>query len=227
MEVISSPETPIWRIAHIPDPLSLHKSDPNLEHGSRYNSPASGQYSVLYFGSTVEVCYGELLADINPIEPDDQGAQQLDGWENYWMNLGSVAADWRESRSVVSVELLDDLIFVDMSIPETWQVIFQNLSSKIPELEYDRLEEQLILGHFRRITRLISGWIYGQKNEKGERLYAGIYYPSRLNSKYNVDWNCWAVFADDKPWQNLSQCPVSKTDPSLNKVARLYDLKIH
>lgn len=227
MKVISSPKTPIWRVAHTSDPLLLHKSDTNLEHGSRYNSPASGQYSILYFGSTLEACYGELLVDLIPIEPDDQNAQQLGRWENYWMNVGSVAAGWREMRSVVSVKLVDDLSFVDMSAPETRQVIFQNLSTKIPELEYDRLEEQLILGRFRRITRLIGGWVYEQKNEKGERLYAGIYYPSRLNKKYNVNWNCWAVFADDKPWQKLSQRPVFKADQALNKVAELYGLKIH
>lgn len=227
MEVISSPKTPIWRVAYIPDPLSLHESDPNLENGSRYNSPASGQYSILYFGSTLEVCYGELLVSFVPIEPNDQYARLLSRWRNNWMNVGSMPADWRAKRSIARVKLVDDLSFVDMSAPETRQVIFQNLSSKIPELEYDRLEEQLILGRFRRITRLIGGWVYEQKNEKGERLYAGIYYPSRLNKKYNVDWNCWAVFADDKPWQKLSQRPVSKTDPVLHKVTELYRLKIH
>ena len=225
MKVISSPKTPVWRIGSRSDPLSLRKSNPNLEHGSRYDSPVPGQYSVLYFGSAVEVCYGELLADIGPV--DKQYTQLLSGWENLWMNVGSVVADWRMSRSIVSVKLVGDLSFVDMSALETRQVIFQNLSSKIPELEYDRLEEQLILGHYRRITRVISGWIYDQRNEHGEKLYAGIYYPSRHNKKYNVNWNCWAVFADDRPWQKLSQKSVLKTDSALRKVARLYGLKIH
>lgn len=227
MKVIPSPKTPIWRVARRSDPLSLRKSDPNLENGSRYDSPISGQYSVLYFGSTVEVCYGELLTDILPMEPDNQYTQPLSGWENHWMNVGSVVTDWRTRRSAVSIKLIDDLIFVDMSALETQQVIFNNLSSKIPGFEYNRLEEQLIFGHYRRITRLVSGWIYDQKNENGEQLYAGIYYPSRLNKKYNVNWNCWAVFADDKPWQKLSQKPVLKTDVTLQKVARLYGLTIH
>lgn len=228
MKIISSPRTPIWRIARRPDLLSLRKSDPNIRRGNRYDGPITGQYSVLYFGSELEVCYGDLLARFILVEPEDQPALPLDVWDDpSWMNKRSVAAKWRDERAVVSINLVSGLNFVDMSKPETWQIIFNNLSSKIPELNYNQLEEQIIFDSNRRITRLISGWIYDQKNEKGERLYAGIYYPSRLNKKYNVNWNCWAVFADDKPWQEIDQYSVSKTDPDLKKVARLYGLTIH
>lgn len=228
VKIVSSPRIPIWRIARRPDPLLLRISDPKIQGGNRYDSPISGQYSVLYFGSTVEVCYGELLARFSPVERKDQSALLLDKWEDSsWMNVGSIPTIWRDDRAVVSIKLKDELRFFDMNEPENWQVIYNCLSSKIPELKYNSLEEQIIFGSARKITRLISGWIYDQKNEKGERLYAGIYFPSRLNSKYSVNWNCWAVFADDKPWQKLSQRPVSKTDSALNKVARLYGLTVH
>lgn len=228
VKTISSPETPIWRVAHASNPFLLQKSHPNLENGGRYDSPISGQYSILYFGLELEVCYGELLAQFIPVERKDKPSLLLDRWRNdSRINREFVPAFWREKRVVVSVKLMDNLNFVDMSAPETREFIFNQTSNKLSELNYNMLEEQMIFGRIRKITRVISGWIYDQKNEKGEQLYAGIYYPSRHNKKYNVNWNCWAVFADDKPWQRRSQKSVLKTDSAFQKVARLYGLKVH
>lgn len=227
MKIISSPKTPVWRVSHASNPFLLQTSDPNLEIGNRYDSPISGQYSILYFGSELEVCYGELLAQFIPVEMEDKPSVLLDRWRRDSRIREYVPAFWRKKRAVVSVKLMDSLNFVDMSAPETRRVIFNQMSNKLPELNDNMLEEQMVFDRIRKITRVISGWIYDQRNENGEQLYAGIYYPSRLNKKYNVNWNCWAVFADDKPWQKLSQKPVLKTDVTLQKVARLYGLTIH
>lgn len=225
MKLITAPETAIWRIGSRPDPLELRDSSPILYRGGRYDSPVVGQYSVLYFSSRLDTCFGEVLS---PFDFGQTSMSIFNLWsESSWMDARSVAAGWRIERMAVSIKLHENLRFVDISAPETQQDIFQQLGSKIPELEQNRLEEQIIWSKNRRLTRLISGWIYDQINLDGERLCSGIYYPSSLNTKYDVDWDCWAIFADDRPWQKLKEKPILKTDPALQKVARLFGLTVH
>lgn len=222
MKSVAAPEISIWRVGHRPDPLAFHASSPDLGRGSRYDSPVAGRYGVLYFASSLEACFGESLARF---AIDQSSTSTSDIWsEPSWMDPRSVAADWRNARITVHIKLKENLCFVDMSAPETQQYIFQQLASEIPALEH---KEQILWSNNRRITRPISGWIYDQKNPEGKRRYSGIYYPSRLNARYGVDWRCWAVFADDRPWQVLPKKPIPKTDPSLQKVARLFGLTVH
>lgn len=226
MKLVAAPETVIWRIGFRPDPLTFRDSLPDLNRGSRYDSPVVGRYGVLYFASSLDVCFGEVLSPFDVIDQNNLGTFDIQS-EPSWIDTRSVVDDLCSRRIAVSIKLKQNLWFVDMSAPETQQEIFKQLTLKIPELEYDRLEEQIIWGKDRKITRLISGWIHDQTNLDGKRLYSGIYYPSSLNTIYDVDWDCWAVFADNKPWQVLDEKSISKTDPSLQKVARLFRLTIH
>jgi hypothetical protein len=53
------------------------------------------------------------------------------------------------------------------------------------------------------------------------RPHAGIRYLSRLNT----DWECWAVF-DHVTIEELTRRPILRSDESLARIARLYQLVV-
>lgn len=81
-----------------PEPLALPLPLPpadldRAETGNRFDS-ALGNFSVLYFGSSLETCFGETLARFRP----DVNLLALieDEWRDMgFMSVGSVPADWR------------------------------------------------------------------------------------------------------------------------------------
>jgi hypothetical protein len=77
----------------------------------------------------------------------------------------------------------------------------------------------------RRFTQGCARYVYDRVDDVGRPSYAGIRYPSRFND----EWECWAVFDDrirhESGWPGL---PASffPDDPDLIDVARLFNLTI-
>lgn len=121
----------------------------------------------------------------------------------------------------VKVRFPPALRFVDVEAASTIEVLRGELASQLIAYGYEDLDLSVLRGPDRRITRLISNWVYQQTEEDGSGLFSGIRYLSRLDSR----WECWAVF-EGVPIEELVRLPIFREDESLAKVAEIYGLTV-
>lgn len=221
MELLQAPEKGLWRIGRSPDPFEIRDAPSDPREGNRFDSLIPGDFGVLYFGTTLSVCYGETLA---PFRPATYLMDLLrDEWSrNNWMDVGCIPAAWRERRLAVRVRFSADSLFVDMESPVTHRTLMQELAGPLARLGCDEVDVSVVRGHDRRVTRLLGYWVASQVDEHNRPAFAGIRYLSRLDTT----WECWAVFSD-APWEEQERRPILKTDTELQEVARHYGLTIH
>jgi hypothetical protein len=181
---------------------------------------------VLYFGTTLEVCFGETLARYRP--DVELLAEIQEEWrERGFMPPGEVPADWRQRRLAVRVRFPESLRFpagikfVDVESAETREVLRKEMADILAYLGYDDLDVATVRGQDRRVTRWISRWAFDQHDEVGNPIYAGVRYLSRLDSA----WECWATF-DDVELEEVSRHSILPTDDNLRRVAKRYGLRI-
>lgn len=217
------PPAKLWRIGRGADPLSTPPPDPallaNSRAGNRFDSP-SGNYRVLYFGSTLAACFGETLARLRP----DTKLLSLveDEWKHLgFMDVGHVPADWRHRRSAVQVSLAPDAPFVDVEATATREYLRAELATGLAALGHAELDISTVRGPDRRVTRMISEWTYNAVDDEGFARYQGIRYLSRLED----GWECWAVFDDAEITVNET-LPITMGMPELVEVAELFGLRI-
>ncbi len=188
--------------------------------GNRFDDP-EGVFGVLYFGSSLEVCFGETLAKLRP--SPKLIALIGDEWQKLgFMEVGAVAAEWRHRNLAVRVKLPHESRLLDLEEPHTLQFLRHELATGLAALGHDELDVATVRGPDRRVTRMISRWAAVQTDEHGDTLYAGIRYFSRLNR----DWECWAVFGD-VDLEVVETRPITKDMTELRQVAKLYDLTVH
>lgn len=145
-----------------------------------------------------------------------------DQWrDHHFMEVGSIARDWRDRRSAVRVSLPEQFAYLDVDHPDTHQFLRRELALGLAALGYDDLNIGTVRGHDRRVTRLISEWAWSQA-EAGDAIYGGIRYASKINT----DWECWAIF-DDIEVTVLDTKPITLDMPDLVEIANYYDLRIH
>jgi hypothetical protein len=181
-----------------------------------------GSFNVLYFATTLDGCFGETLARLRP-DPFLKAILQDDWRELGFMEVGSVAADWRHHRTAVRVVQEADLPFLDLDVLQTTEFLRVELALGLASLGVTDLDTSTLRSGDRRVTQLISSWAHNARQlESGEPRYAGIRYPSRLNS----DWECWAIF-DRVRLLPVELLPVTPEMPSLQRVAKHFDLVVH
>jgi len=219
---VPPPSAGLWRVARGDNPLAS-RSDVAGDFGAGGNrfDPLSLLYEVLYFGSDLEVCFGETLARFRP--KIDLLALVREEWmELGFMPVGAVAADWRQRRSAVHVRLSSELQFLDVESSQTLQFLRRELALGLSSIGLEDLDVAAVRGHDRRITQLISEWAYLAEAE-GVPRYAGIRYESRIRS----GWECWALFDDeDVEIEVLETLPITRDMPALVAVAELFDLQV-
>jgi hypothetical protein len=215
----------LWRIGRGDAPLAVARPDPvdgtNALAGNRFDS-ATGDFGVLYFGSTLEACFGETLARHRPSMA--VVATVKEEWERLgFMAVGAVAADWRTRRTAVEVSLGADqtIPFLDIEALDTHSFLRPELALGLSSLGYQDLDVALVRGPDRRVTRLVAEWAYRQADQTGEPLYAGMRYVSRICS----EWECWAVF-EDIDLEPLGTKPITLDMPALQQVAKRFDLLV-
>jgi hypothetical protein len=138
IRVVKAPRNGVWRVARGPDPLAfrvplLREELDNPRAGNRFDSPLA-QHSVLYFGTTLEACFGETLARFRP--DLELLAQIRDEWEELgFMPGGEVPRDWRQRRTAVRVrfpanppEFPHGIQFVDVEALATRQALRSELA---------------------------------------------------------------------------------------------------
>src|SRR5580658_3063961 len=110
--VVTPPKDGLWRVARGANPLAVPIGDSSARGGNRFD-PLTMTYGVLYFGSDLETCFAETLARFRPSMA--MLALVKDEWEDLgFMAVGSVAADWRQRRTAIHIQLPADLVFLDV-----------------------------------------------------------------------------------------------------------------
>lgn len=222
---VRMPEDGVWRIGPGHDPFETRRpltpdelDDPSV--GNRFDSPL-GNYSVLYFGSSLEVCFGETLARFRP-DPTLAELVTEDWAELGFLPPGEIAADWRRSRLAVRARPAnDDAVFLDIESLATRSTLVRLLARDLAGLGVSDLDVPTIRGGDRRVTRLISYWAHVQLNEDSTYRYAGLRYLSRLSTK----WECWGVF-DRTSTEELERRTIRADTPELRKVAKAFNLQV-
>jgi len=186
--------------------------------GNRFDS-LTGAFRVLYFGTNLEACFGETLSRFRA---DPKLAFIDEEWEaNRFMARGTVPKDWRMRRTAVRVLIKTDRRFLDVEALGTRKRLQRLLGPVLALFEVEDLDVAAIRGPDRRVTRLIAEWAWRQVDERGERVFAGLRYLSRIET----GWECWAVF-DDVDIEELERHPILEITPELLTVAESYGLRV-
>lgn len=226
-KTVIAPLDGLWRVGRGDDPL--RHSRPASEDlasptgGNRFDA-ATGTFGVLYFGTTLDGCFGETLARFRPAP--HLLALLGEEWRRNpdFMEVGAVPADWRFRRTAVRVEAAADSQFLDVDAVETHSFLKEKLAVGLSALGVTELDTSVIRSGDRRVTRLISAWAHEQRvdGDPATPAYAGIRYVSRLNS----EWECWALF-DHEPLHQVEARAISALMPELVEVADLFGLRVH
>lgn len=222
---VPAPKAGLWRIGRGDNPLLVRPSEPQTlgvsRSGNRFDS-TSGDYGVSYFGSSLEVCFGETLARFRP-SAALVGLLSEEWQEMGFMALGAVPAEWRVRRTAVRVLVSQDARFLDIESPHTHQHLRKELALGLASLGYSELDVGIVRGRDRRITRLVSEWAYHATagEEDPSPVYAGIRYLSRISDA----WECWAVF-DDVELEVVETTPLNREMPELIAVGELFELTV-
>lgn len=223
--MIAPPKAGVWRVGRAPEPIHFPeppKAD-ELDYphtGNRFDSPTEN-FSVCYFATQLEACFGETLSRFRP---DPALADAAD--EEGFMGIGDVPADWRQQRVAVQVGFapspqLSSIRFLDVEALATRHVLRKELADLLAFYGYTDLDVPTVRGADRRVTRWIGKWAFERRDEAGAPVFAGIRYLSRLNSS----WECWAVFHDVEI-EEKSRQPIEREHPALRSVAKEFELTV-
>jgi hypothetical protein len=210
--VVSPPAYPVFRIAHGPDPFAPREWDYSHEDGTfgnRFDDPGgrphpTGQrgiipqdarFRVIYCATHRAGAFAETIARFRP-DPDLYLAlQQIKDDEPLDPSLqgGVVPVDWRIQRLLGITNLDPALNFVDIVAPESRAHLTAALALLLKALAITDVDLSAITNkELRTFTQEIARYVYEQRDEGGQVLYAGIRYVSR----HNPNWELWAIFHD-------------------------------
>jgi hypothetical protein len=218
---VAPPVDGLWRVARGDNPLAVPVGGGGAPSRANRFDPLMMSYGVLYFGTDLETCFGETLARFRP------SLKMLALVEDEWqalgfMAVGSVAADWRQRRTVVHVRLARDLVFVDVESPVTHQFLRRELALGLSSIGLSDLDVSTVRGPDRRVTQMISEWAYMASSGE-EPSYGGVRYESRIRS----GWECWALFEDEElEIEVLETRPITPDIPEMQTVAKLFELQV-
>lgn len=189
--------------------------------GNRFDSPTE-DFSTCYFATDPAACFGETLSRFRP---NPLLADVAD--EEGFMGIGQVPADWRHQRVLLRAELEPNGArpsprFLDVEALETREHLREQLARILAFYGLGDLDVATVRGGDRRVTRWIAKWAYEAWDEEGARIFAGIRYLSRLNSK----WECWAVF-HEAGIVELEREPITRQNQALLSIARTFKLTVH
>lgn len=218
------PSGGVWRIEHntADFQLSGRIENPTLLGGNRFDS-ISGSFSTRYFGTTLEVCFAETLAQLRPKARVNLIADEE--WRtNNWMDSVNIPADWRHQRIAIRAKMNNELPFVDIDHPETLAELntHHDLMVRLSRYGVNELDLGIVTAKDRRLTRYIAEYLYSMNDTQGHPLWNGIRYVSR----HGEGRECWAVF-DHAPLRELERMSIERSHPELVKVATLYGLTVH
>lgn len=214
---------------------------PNGTFDGRFDDPRLDlsedlRFRIVYCASSRVGAFGETLANQRPpvrllsklnAITDDEPAEEsfFNGADPDDPSRGLVGAAWRLKRAMAFSILEPSLRFVDVDSARTLQQLRLSVPDWASALDFDDVDQSLVMGPSREITQRIALHVYEQTDERGDPRFAGIRYVSR----HDQLWECWAVFADRI--RHLPGMPgppetIFPDDPDLLEVASIFRLTI-
>lgn len=220
-ETVSAPSAGLYRIARSVAPYDTAVDPSFQDAGNRFDpdfsgvlTEVTGQWRSLYFASTAEGCFAEVLATFR-LAPDLAGVDLDEGLG--FMDVGSIPQDWRDKRVLLRVHIEEDERFVDFGNPENFRELERRYGSDLEAFGIDQMDLSVITSRNRALTRRLATRV--AFDEEG---FSGIAYPSRLGGNRT----CWAVFAATH-FEELERHPITRDNPDLVKVADHFNLTVH
>lgn len=216
-EAVRAPEGGLWRVARGDAPLRVP-----LPGDNRFD-PLTVRSGVLYFGTDLVACFGEVLARFRPSLKLLAAVDVSEEWRDRgFMEVGGVPAQWRYRRSAVHVGLPPGSLFLDVESPVTHQFLREELALGLSALGLADLDVGIVRGPDRRVTQMIADWAYRAVDD-GQPRYSGIRYESRIRT----GWECWALFDDEElQIEVIEMLPITPDLEALGEVARLFGLRV-
>ena len=207
----ATPAGVLYRIGRYPDPLDW----PEWEYigEERFDDPQR-RYRVLYAAEQRRVCFLETLARFRPSLELLAKLAAVSGSDEP-MPTSSVPADWHTKRCIGRLQLAPGQCWLDLRATSTHLALRREFAGVLVELGIADLDVSAIRGPHRALTRAISRWAY-------ERGYHGLVYRSRFDDQSD----CWAIFERSLFSPIHPAEPITRTDPDLRAVARLFNLGI-
>ncbi len=174
----------------------------------------------MYLASQSAGAFGESIARFRP---DLEALAQAHGpAPTSRLAHPAIPATWRTVRRLGATVLDARLIIVDVFAPETIQELREALAPVATSLGIADIDIAALCGPARNLTQEIARYIYEQVDAAGQPLYSGLRYLSR----YNTDWECWAIFTDRLAHRVVEVDPIPATAPGLYDAARMLRLRI-
>jgi len=201
---------------------------------NRYDDPER-KFRVIYCASERAAAFGETLARfrrslrllelMRAIDDDGESIEEALGG---LLDLdderrGVVPVDWRFKRQIGSTILDPSLRFAAIAEPESVAHLRSALAPVVDMVGLADFDLGAVFSAERIITQHCARYIYDLRNEQGDPLFAGISYPSRINSH----WTCWAIF-DDRliHTPRMLETTIDPQDPGFVEAARLLELSV-
>lgn len=164
---------PVYRVGYKPDPWHWTPWEFADEHGrftGRWDDPA-GVWRTLYAGSSALACYLEVLAVFraDPVAARDMDDIAVDDADDLYPTVrpGELARAWCESRLICSAELSG--CFVLIGHYETLPTLRRQFLPAAKECGLQDLDAAAIRdSRHRRLTQVISAWVYTLSTPDGE-----------------------------------------------------------
>lgn len=222
-KTISAPSGGLYRIARSAEPYRTSIDPTHRDPGNRFDPDFVGvpvgvseQWRSLYFASTGEACFAEVLATFR-LSPEIRVVDLDEDDGNRFMEVGSIPQDWRDKRVLVRVRVGEGEGFVDFADPETFREMERRYGSDLEEFGIDQMDLSVITSRNRALTRRLATRVAFDDEQ-----LSGIAYASRLGG----DRVCWAVFARTD-FAEVERHAISRDNPDLVKVAKHFNLVVH
>jgi len=210
----------LWRVERATTALRFSRISPldaeNDRVGNRFDVPGGG---VLYAATEPQGAYAETIAQYRRSALAPELASE--GLEPGRVPPGAVSREWRASRRLRKLELVDPRPFIDIDAVSTHSYITREASDVLRSLELANLDIGLIRGPSRTLTRALAQWVYTRVDDDGLGLYSGIRYSSRIGSQ-----ECWAVF-DGTAVRLVDELDIEPDDEALIEVAAEMDIAVY
>jgi hypothetical protein len=210
----------MWRVERAKPPLRFSRIDPvdamNDRAGNRFDVPGAG---VLYASTTPQGAFAETLGGFRPsasliarLAARTRGPVPA--------TPGEVPREWRQRRRLRGLSTRDALPFVDVEDPRTHLALVRAAPGLLTELGLANLDVATVRGPSRTVTRALARWVFGQTDDRGDPLYSGLRYVSKLG-----DFECWAVF-EGTAVTLVEDDSITLRNPELREVAQTFGLVI-
>jgi hypothetical protein len=233
IRAVSAPVGPVYRITKLGvDPFEPAPWD--HVGNNRFDDPR-GDFRVVYCATERAAAFGETLARYrrsmsllalmkNVVDDEESIEEALGGLvDPSDERRGVVPADWRFKRQMGSTVLDASLEFAAIAEPESVAHLRSALAPIATMVGLADFDLSAIFSSERNLTQHCARYIYDLHNGQGVPLFAGIRYPSRMNSH----WTCWAIFEDRLiHTPRMLETTIDPQDPGFLEAARLLELSV-